>query len=1578
MRYLKSSALQIWLLGYEFPETVMVFLLGRRSRRGRRRKRRSGARGVQPEEGTASGGRQARVRGEIRWSGDGGVEMVLHPKPRSEDGSSQMAQVIDAIRASGAGLAGGGPVRLGVLARRLRRGRCDYGEMGGGSGGSSGGDVLAVKDEGEVINIKKAAFLSTQALKAFVVPKMEVLIDEERSMTHLPPLMLLHPHLPPAPPLSGLCGAQDGGVRGAKMEVLIDEERSMTHAELMEQTEEVITDPAKIKVKLKPDNCDICYPPVFQSSSIQPFSIPPTSPSHPPLHPTHLSIPPTSPSHPPLHPTHLSIPPTSPSHHLSIPPTSPSHPPLHPTHLSIPPTSPSHLSFPPLHRSSPSPPLHPLSIPSLHPFSPCIPPLSLRPHLHKPLAVQSGWQYDLRASAASRDDPLCYDFMGVIICAITSLHPFLFPSPLPCVLLSCSERGPVRLRASAVSRDNSFVTLLHGRHHLHHPISPFPSLPPTPIPPLCFSLGRVEGNMTCERPAVSSDDPLCYDSMGVIICAIGARYASYCSNVARTYLIDATKAQEKAYQVLLRAQEAAIAAIKPGVRLGDVYRAAVAVVEREAPELVPHLTKTRRHWHRHRVPRSRFDPQRQERAHGEIGHGVQHGAVLSLHGLTNPKFREAGLTLNAKNERTVKSGMAFNVVLGLHGLTNPEAGGGEGGVCGVKGHCKGKEGTVGSRCARCVGSFKVFLLIHPFKEGGVCGVKGHCKGKEGTVGSRGTARVRKALWGLGALLLVADTVAVRASADKDRWVDVATASASKSFADVAYSLKGEDEEEEDTDKGKRPAEAAGAGEPAVFARAHLRSENQEATKEELRRQHQAELAKQKIEETARRLAAGGLGAREGEGLRGRRATWCPQAELAKQKIEETARRLAAGGLGAREGEGAKRQTGDLVLYGDVDEIPLAMKDYKIQLIPLPSLSLPLLLLPSLLVDQRHESVLLCLSTRTHTFLSSTPFPTALAPSPLPLSPSSPLSPGGSAPRVDQRHESVLLPIYGLLVPFHVCMIRNVTSQQDGGHIYIRIIFNVPGAGFNAADLPMQKFPDSIFIKELSFKSTDSRHANQVAWSASQQDGGHIYIRIIFNVPGGATDQDHEQARAAAGGRSALRERHLSRRRSSSSARAAPPRLPDLWIRPSFGGKGRKLTGSLEAHLNGFRYSTAKAHLNGFRYSTAKAGCAVACGGMRFFVMVGSCNHSPAFYPLTYSITTPLNTPIPHQPDERVEVMYGNIKHAFTGREGGGDPDERVEVMYGNSKHAFSEPHLSPLFLTFLNLGPRSTLLSPPLIPPAGREGGGDPDERVEVMYGNIKHAFFQPAENEMITLLHFHLHNPIMVGKKKTKDVQFFAEVMEVVQTVGGSRRSAYDPDEIEEEQRAAGAAEQDQPGVQILCQRGAFSLGEGPRARSSRPRIRRAVRELGFHGVPHKSSAFIVPTVNCLVELIEVPFLVVTLNEVEIVNLERVGLGQKTFDMAIVFKDFKRDVLRIDAIPSTSLDSAFLADGGWEFLNLEASDSEGEESEESQAYEPSDLEEAASDDDDDESEDDESVVDSEEEEGEEEEEEEEEGPDLG
>jgi nucleosome binding factor SPN SPT16 subunit len=172
---------------------------------------------------------------------------------------------------------------------------------------------------------------------------------------------------------------------------------------------------------------------------------------------------------------------------------------------------------------------------------------------------------------------------------------------------------------------------------------------------------------------------------------------------------------------------------------------------------------------------------------------------------------------------------------------------------------------------------------------------------------------------------------------------------------------------------------------------------------------------------------------------------------------------------------------------------------------------------------------------------------------------------------------------------------------------------------------------------------------------------------------------------------------------------------------------------------------------------------------------------------------------------------------------------------------------------------------------------------------------------------------------------------------------------------------------------------------------------ELAFQGVAYKSTVRILPTTSCLVELTEFPPLVLASSDIEVVNLERVGFHLKNFDMAIIFRDFNREVHRIDQIPSqylenikqwlTTLDikyyegkanlnwkpllrqikedpDGWLEAGGWEFLNNEASDGEDEEDEEMSEFEPSE------DEDEDESEEEsesESVYDSEEDDEEEE-----------
>ncbi|KVH87651.1 Peptidase M24, structural domain-containing protein, partial [Cynara cardunculus var. scolymus] len=83
-------------------------------------------------------------------------------------------------------------------------------------------------------------------------------------------------------------------------------------------------------------------------------------------------------------------------------------------------------------------------------------------------------------------------------------------------------------------------------------------------------------------------------------------------------LIDSNATQSKAYQVLLKAHEAAVGALKPGNKASAVYKAAYAVVEKEAPEFLTNLTKSA-------------------------------GTGISL------EFRESGLSLNEKNERILKA-----------------------------------------------------------------------------------------------------------------------------------------------------------------------------------------------------------------------------------------------------------------------------------------------------------------------------------------------------------------------------------------------------------------------------------------------------------------------------------------------------------------------------------------------------------------------------------------------------------------------------------------------------------------------------------------------------------------------------------------------------------------------------------------------------------------------------------------------------------------------------------------------------------------------------------------------------------
>jgi Xaa-Pro aminopeptidase len=260
------------------------------------------------------------------------------------------------------------------------------------------------------------------------------------------------------------------------------------------------------------------------------------------------------------------------------------------------------------------------------------------------------------------------------------------------------------------------------------------------------------------------------------------------------------------------------------------------------------------------------------------------------------------------------------------------------------------------------------------------------------------------------------------------------------------------------------------------------------------------------------------------------------------------------------------------------------------------------------------------------------------------------------------------------------------------------------------------------------------------------------------------------------------------------------------------------------------------------------------------------------------------------------------------------------------------------------------------------------NEHVDVLFSNVKHLFFQPCAHELIVIIHVHLKTPILIGKRKTKDVQFIREATEMQFDETGNRRRKHrygDEEEFEAEQ------EERRRRAALDREFKAFAEKISDAGKDEGVDVDIPFREIGFSGVPNRSNVLIQPTTDAIVQLTEPPFLVVTLNEIEVAHLERVQFGLKNFDLVFVLKDFNRPPIHINTIPVESLEGVkdwldsvdipftegplnlnwstimktvaadphgFFAEGGWSFLAAE-SDSEDSESEEESAFELSESE---------------------------------------
>jgi nucleosome binding factor SPN SPT16 subunit len=155
------------------------------------------------------------------------------------------------------------------------------------------------------------------------------------------------------------------------------------------------------------------------------------------------------------------------------------------------------------------------------------------------------------------------------------------------------------------------------------------NVPPEDVQPCYFPIIQSGGKYDLKVSAQSTSDTLTQD---IITVSLGARYKLYCSNIARTFLVDPPKKVSETYEVLLEVQDACLEAMVPGQPLKAVYKAAVSYLQKNGhDDLVSKLPKTL-------------------------------GFAQGL------DFRDATLTLSPKNGVTFKKGMVFCLSIGFQDL----------------------------------------------------------------------------------------------------------------------------------------------------------------------------------------------------------------------------------------------------------------------------------------------------------------------------------------------------------------------------------------------------------------------------------------------------------------------------------------------------------------------------------------------------------------------------------------------------------------------------------------------------------------------------------------------------------------------------------------------------------------------------------------------------------------------------------------------------------------------------------------------------------------------------------------------
>jgi nucleosome binding factor SPN SPT16 subunit len=199
-------------------------------------------------------------------------------------------------------------------------------------------------------------------------------------------------------------------------------------------------------------------------------------------------------------------------------------------------------------------------------------------------------------------------------------------------------------------------------------------------------------------------------------------------------------------------------------------------------------------------------------------------------------------------------------------------------------------------------------------------------------------------------------------------------------------------------------------------------------------------------------------------------------------------------------------------------------------------------------------------------------------------------------------------------------------------------------------------------------------------------------------------------------------------------------------------------------------------------------------------------------------------------------------------------------------------------------------------------------EVVEIVFSNIKVGIMQPCDGEHIVLIHFSLRHPILIGKKKHREVQFYTEVVDSSEALDARGRNDYDPDELADEDRQRQMRQSLNLAffkfvrkVEAIAvadpNNGGFSSFDVPKD---------ATR---FQGAPFKEMTQILLSSSSIISVVDKPPLVAAIEDMELVHFERVFHGGKTFDMVIVLKSGVADKGTPEFIRITGIEMKYLND---------------------------------------------------------------------